>query len=152
MNHEMMMVLIWLAAAISLLVLIQVAVLGALFLMLRAVRSKGKQIERDLRANGVDLYDLAGKFQRMLGSLETAARKTAEIVESLKQALAEVRPRLARIDRSMKNLLKRIERVSETVRHALSDPVIRLRAIAAAIQAGLGSLGRGRPEGPKVHN
>lgn len=152
MNHEMMMVLIWLAAAISLLVLIQVAVLGALFLMLRAVRSKGKQIERDLRANGVDLYDLAGKFQRMLGSLETAARKTAEIVESLKQALAEVRPRLARIDRSMKNLLKRIERVSETVRHALSDPVIRLRAIAAAIQAGLGSLGRGRQEGPKVPN
>ena len=152
MNHEMMMVLIWLAAAISLLVLIQVAVLGALFLMLRAVRSKGKQIERDLRTNGVDLYDLAGKFQRMLGSLETAARKTAEIVESLKQALAEVRPRLARIDRSMKNLLKRIERVSETVRHALSDPVIRLRAIAAAIQAGLGSLGRGRQEGPKVPN
>jgi hypothetical protein len=152
MNHEMMMVLIWLAAAISLLVLIQVAVLGALFLMLRTVRSKGKQIESDLRASGVDLYDMAGKFYRMLGSLEIGARKAAEIAESIKRGLTEVQPRLARIDHSIKSLFEQIERVSDIVKHALADPVIRFRAIAAAIQAALGSLGRGHRDGPTVHN
>jgi hypothetical protein len=152
MDHESTVVLIWLAAAISLLVLIQVGVLGALFLMLRRVRSTARQIEGKLRASGVDLYDLAGISYRLLGTLETATKKGAEIVESLEQGLTEIRPRLARIDQSISNRIAQIKRGSEALKHALADPVIRFRAIAAAISAALEAFRRRPQNGPREHN
>jgi DNA anti-recombination protein RmuC len=128
MDRDLMIVLIWLAAALSLLVLIQVAVLGALFLMLRTVRSTARQIDRNLHAKGVDLYDLAGKLYRLLGDLGTATKNAAEIVKSFKDELAEVRSRLARVDQSMSKLLAQLERGSETLKRALDGPVIQCRA------------------------
>jgi|GEM_PF-89304 len=152
MDHQSTVVLIWLAAAISLLVLIQVGVLGALFLMLLRVRLTVRQIEGKLRASGVDLYDLAGKSYRLLGTLETAAKKGAEIVESLEQGLTEIQSRLARVDQSIRNQIAQIKRGSEALKHALADPVIRFRAIAAAISAALEAFRRRPQNGPREHN
>jgi hypothetical protein len=104
------------------------------------VRSTVRQIEAKLRASGVDLYDLAGQSYRLLGSLETAAKKGAEIVESLEQGLTEIRPRLARVDQSVTNLIEQIKRGSETLKDALAEPLIRFRAAVAAIRTAFGTL------------
>lgn len=152
MDHESTVVLIWLAAAVWLLVLIQVGVLGALLLMLLRVLSTVRKIEGKLRASGVDLYELAGQSYRLLGSLESAAKKGAEIVESLEHGFTELRPRLARVDQSISNRIAQIKRGIEALEHALADPVIRFRAIAAAISAALEAFRRKPHNGSREHN
>jgi len=152
MDHELINVLIWLAVAVSLLVLIQVAVLGALFLVLLKVRSTVSQIQKKFIASGVDLYEMAGKSYRLLGVLETATKKAAEQVESLKQGLTEARSRVARADQSVCNLLACIERGSETLKHALAEPAIRCLAVVAAIRTALGTLNRWLIDHPTEHD
>lgn len=143
MERDLLAVLIWLAIAISVLVLIQVAVLAALLLMARSMLSMGRQVQTNLRASGVDLYDLAGKCYRLLGSLQAVADDAAEITHSAREGLSEAQPKLARANQLAGDFLDQAEQASQTLKDAVSGPAAEFRAVAAAIRAGLRTLNRG---------
>ncbi len=143
MNHELIIVLIWLAAAISLLVLIQVAILGALFLTLLRLLSKVFAAERKLRDSGIDFYELSTKAHRLLGHLETTMHESAEMGHSLNEGVAEVRSRLTRLERSVDHFIERTGQTIDHLQNALAEPGIQFRAIAAAVRAALRMLSGG---------
>ena len=79
-----LIVLTWLAIAISLLVLIQVVVLAVMAAMIYKAMSKLRQIEKNLQASGVDLYAMAGNSYRLLQSLQSAIEESLETVHAVK--------------------------------------------------------------------
>ncbi len=105
-----LIVLIWLAVAVSLLVLIQVVVLAALAAMIYKAMNKARQIERNLQASGVDLYAVAGTSYRFLQTLQTAIEESVESVHAIKEWSAGVHARLLRIHHALRaglDVLKR---------------------------------------------
>lgn len=109
-------ILIWLAIAISLLVLIQVVVLVALLAALVKGVNKARQVERNLLAAGVDLYALAGTSYRLLGTLQTVLTQSVGAAHSLQQWSAAARTRLARLGHSISPALELMEQVRDILR------------------------------------
>ncbi|HEV2419538.1 MAG TPA: hypothetical protein VGX94_17215 [Terriglobia bacterium] len=141
MDHGLLIVLIWLAAAISLLVLIQVAILGALLLSLRGLLSKAWKAERKLRESGVDLYELSARAYRLLGYLETAMRESAEMGRSVNEGIADLRSRLARVEQSVSDFVDDAGETIHRARQAVSEPDFQFQGIVIAIRAVLRILG-----------
>lgn len=105
-----LIVLIWLAIAISLLVLIQVVFLAVIAAMTVKAVSKARQIERNLQASGVDLFAMAGNSYRLLQSLQAAIEESVETVHAVKQWSAGVQARLQGLRRALRvglDVLKR---------------------------------------------
>ncbi|HEX5482114.1 MAG TPA: hypothetical protein VFZ08_05755 [Terriglobia bacterium] len=148
MDRGLLIVLIWLAAAISLLVLIQVAILGVLLLTLRGLFSKVWEADRKLRESGIDLYDLSARARRLLEYLETAMRESAEMGRSVNEGIADLRSRFARVEQSVSDFIEDASKTTSRVQQAVSEPGMQWRAIALAIRAALRVFGRKVQRGP----
>lgn len=109
-----LIVLIWLAIAISLLVLIQAIVLAVIAAMAYKAMSKVRQIETNLQASGVDLYALAGNSYRLLQTLQAAIEETVETVRAVKQWGASVHTRLQRVRHAFRVGLDALKRHGPT--------------------------------------
>lgn len=109
-------VLIWLALAISVLVLIQLAVLGTMLALVFKARSKGRQIERNLLASGVDLNALAGTSYRLLQDLHAAMAESVTAAHALKQWGGKARAQLVAVSAALHGTLELMERMRDLLR------------------------------------
>lgn len=144
MNQELLIVLVWLAGVISLLVLIQVALLVALSIGMLRLFSKILVVERKLRASGIDFYDALSKTSHLLGHLEIAMRESAEMGHSLNEGLSEVRFCLARLEHSATDLIEEVGGAVSRLQRIVNGPAAQFRALVAAVRTVWGALGRGR--------
>ena len=140
MDRDLQMWLIVLATATALSVTIELGILLGLFLGVRRVRAKIKEVLAASSSKGPSLAELAASAREALETINRVAKDTAEIIEGIKPLVNEAtsvsRSQLARADQVLGDLLTQLETISQHIERGVRE----IQAILAGVRSALAVL------------
>ena len=121
-------------------VTIQLGILLGLFLGVRRLRAKVKEILAASSSKRPSLAELAATAREALETINRVAKNTVEIIERIKPLVNEAtsvsRSQLARADQVLGDLLRQLETISQHIERGVRE----IQAILAGVRSALAVL------------
>ena len=149
MNETLLTVFVGLTA---LAILIQMAVLIALYVSSKKTRESVQLVTRELEQTVLPLFrdlrtlvsESGPKLREAIDNLTATSATVRQESDRLGQAANDVADRVRRqaerVDQMLTRTLDRVEHTRETVQHAIRSPVQRFSGVLTAVAAGLAEL------------
>jgi hypothetical protein len=132
---------IFVAAAATLAVLLQLGFVVALLFGMRTLSAKIREMRAKSSSGGPALRDLVTTARQTLDNINRVAKGTAELTERIKPVVEEATEvshrQVARADQVVGDVLGRVERISEYVELGIAHPAREVKALSAAVRTAL---------------
>ena len=122
-------------------VVLQAAILVALYLSVRQASARGQQMLGEIHQRAVPLLDkMSAASENLVSASATLKLQMQRVDSTLSDVLDRTRLQVIRADEMITRTLDRVEETTEVVQHTVISPVRQLAGLISGMSAGLNSF------------